>query len=178
MKRNTLFVLCALVGLNAFAQMAGSASSSYKIRNDNPVTGAYNKGYKGFVDITPSLFPYDGIIFGIGAHTTHGYQFSPYFFAGAGIGINYNEDIYVPIFGELRFNLQNPNTHKNTPFIGMRIGIEAVCTGLYIDPFIGYRIPLGNSPTLNIGIGCQLMPLDPWDDELCPFISIHTGIEF
>ncbi len=47
-------------------------------------------GYKGFVDV--------GGAFGVGTYgdglvsvsSTHGYQFNPYFFLGAGVGVNYH----------------------------------------------------------------------------------------
>jgi len=180
MKRNILFILCALVGLNAFAQMAGSTSKSYKIITENPITSTYETGYKGFVEIGGGI----GNRYTIGAYTTHGYQFSSFLFTGIGIGVEgaiSDSDIrkvFIPIFGELRLNMRNPNTHKNTPFIGTRIGYNMVTDGergVYFNLFTGYRIPLTYLLAFNFNVGYQL---HGGDSELRHLAFVHIGIEF
>ena len=75
----------------------------FKQYNNNPT---YDKtGYKGFIDF--------GGVIGIGnrgdgaiaVSTTHGYQFNPYFFFGAGIGIEYHmnwETFFIPVFADIK----------------------------------------------------------------------------
>lgn len=88
--------------------------------------------------------------FNIGAQISAGYQFTPYWFAGIGSGINYmdNESGYViPLFAQVRFNLFNK---KCTPFVDykigslvatssrMELGNESVSGGFYNAISVGY----------------------------------------
>ena len=62
-------------------------------------------GYKGFFDVGGGIGIRDfgDNIFSIS--TSHGYQFSPYFFLGAGIGVEYHtkwEATFMPIFADMR----------------------------------------------------------------------------
>ncbi len=37
--------------------------------------------------------------------TTHGYQFNPYFFLGAGVGVNYHfnwSTVFIPVYADAR----------------------------------------------------------------------------
>ena len=89
----------------------------FKQYNNNPT---YDKtGYKGFIDF--------GGVIGIGnrgdgaiaVSTTHGYQFNPYFFFGAGIGIEYHmnwETFFIPVFADIKTYFLNKNI---SPFLGL-----------------------------------------------------------
>ena len=115
----------------------------FKQYNNNPT---YDKtGYKGFIDF--------GGVIGIGnrgdgaiaVSTTHGYQFNPYFFFGAGIGIEYHmnwETFFIPVFADIKTYFLNKNI---SPFLGLKAGYSVYDgKGCYINPHIG--VTLSSSP--------------------------------
>ncbi len=122
----------------------------------------YKKGYKGFVDFGGSLgvFDYD-IAASVGVFTSHGYQCSSYFFIGAGLGLSYIYDwsdgypVELPLFAEMRVNLRNPNYKKNTPYLGLRGGVDLANITPYLNLFWGYRWPR-KSTALNLNVGYEL----------------------
>lgn len=117
--------------------------------NNNPT---YDKtGYKGFIDF--------GGVIGIGnrgdgaiaVSTTHGYQFNPYFFFGAGIGIEYHmnwETFFIPIFADIKTYFLNKNI---SPFLGLKAGYSVYDgKGCYINPHIG--VALSSSPRFGMNL--------------------------
>lgn len=111
----------------------------FKQYNNNPT---YDKtGYKGFIDF--------GGVIGIGnrgdgaiaVSTTHGYQFNPYFFFGAGIGIEYHmnwETFFIPVFADIKTYFLNKNI---SPFLGLKAGYSVYDgKGCYINPHIGVTL--------------------------------------
>lgn len=118
-------------------------------------------GYKGFVDF--------GYIFDLDncradrleLTTSHGYQFNPYFYLGAGVGIDYYTDaslFAVPIFANIRIT---PLKRRVTPYIDAKIGYSTIdVEGLYFTPTVGCRIGLSESAGLNIGLGYSLQQSD------------------
>ena len=88
------------------------------------------------------------------AFLTLGYQLGPYFYLGAGVGVNgmnggpvYDDDhtklrgTYVPLYGNLRVNFSKK---KNTPFIEGKLGYgvggttDAVGGGIFAGGAVGY----------------------------------------
>ncbi len=199
MKRIIFLTITALLALNAFGQMAGGASKKY--RSSNNSTQVYNRGYKGFVEVGGSVGAHieehwDGYdithtetLGTFGAYTSHGYQFSSYFFAGAGIGLEYSNDVILPLFAELRCNILNPNQHKYTPFVGARAGCNLIGdSGFWGNIFAGYRFPLQKSLAFNLSVGYQFHTYS-WKingggdtsnyyDGLDQTCSIRVGLEF
>ena len=127
----------------------------FKQYNNNPT---YDKtGYKGFIDF--------GGVIGIGnrgdgaiaVSTTHGYQFNPYFFFGAGIGIEYHmnwETFFIPVFADIKTYFLNKNI---SPFLGLKAGYSVYDgKGCYINPHIG--VTLSSSPRfgMNLTIGYNM----------------------
>jgi sRNA-binding regulator protein Hfq len=159
----------------------------FKQYNNNPT---YDKtGYKGFIDF--------GGVIGIGnrgdgaiaVSTTHGYQFNPYFFFGAGIGIEYHmnwETFFIPVFADIKTYFLNKNI---SPFLGLKAGYSVYDgKGCYINPHIG--VTLSSSPrfgmNLTIGYNMQKAKINDRPKNIKNYkdnmaingISIKLGFEF
>lgn len=101
-----------------------------------------SRGYQGYVDIGCSV----GLVNWSGCNafslsTSHGYQFNPYLFIGAGIGIDYYRELettMLPIFADLKVNFIKNDI---TPFFRARLGYSLIDgTGVYFNPTIGVDI--------------------------------------
>lgn len=143
-------------------------------------------GYRGFVDF--------GFTKGLGDSgenrfeltTSHGYQFTPYFFTGAGLGIHYYMDMwwndenipFIPLFIDLRGNLMQGSI---VPFIGLKGGYSLVVddglygVGLYAAPSVGVKYMLSETFALNLSLGYSYQQDE--DDNISG-ISIKIGAEF
>lgn len=129
------------------------------------------RGYRGFADWTNRINHHSDIYwsktyYNPGISTSHGYQFNPWLFAGAGIDITLSDIGYLKhhaysldnrvlsIFAEGRTDLQ---FGKFTPFTDIRLGWNACETGtVYFSPTIGYRFNWGRKVGINVGIGYTL----------------------
>lgn len=125
-----------------------SARKSNHISSNN--NSGNNTGYKGFIDAGYTIGMRNFGTDRAELSTSHGYQFNPYIYTGAGIGIHYYIDSEVwalPIFGHIRANILDK---KTSPYIEFKIGysITEDVKGLYISPSIGCKI---NS--LNVSVG-------------------------
>lgn len=134
-------------------------------------------GYKGFVDLGYTLGVGDWGMDRLEVSTSHGYLFSPYFYAGVGIGVHYyfdSEECTLPIFAHVRSNLLN---NRNSPYIDFRIGYTPTETaqGLYMAPSVGYKIG-----SFNVSLGYVMQKVSIYDDwsENCGGFSIKVGFEF
>lgn len=115
------------------------------------------KGYKWFIDA--------GAAVGVGTYgngavtmsTTHGYQFNPYFYAGAGLALEYHtgwEKVFVPIYINGRVNFM---TSRVTPFFDMKLGYSAFDgSGFYMSPSAGVTISFSQKLALNVGLGYNM----------------------
>lgn len=146
------------------------------------------KGYRGFVDANVDL-SFNQSVYGettivyYGVSTSHGYQFNPHLFVGAGLmlerhhPVSHNFGCEFPIFAHARTDWQI----GRFPLYGdIRIG--GVILGydrLYISPTVGYRLNLGGRSNLNFGIGLNLRGYR-WGDEssIHPQLAIRAGIDF
>lgn len=137
-----------------------------------------SRGYRGFADWSNSItretiWSYtDGTnhvtvkdnLFFTGFSTSHGYQFSPNFYLGAGLGIEKNSkyDEWIgPVFIDVRTDQE---FGKFTPFADLRIGM---CGGIYLSPSVGYRFNWGRKVGINIAAGYTLRgyKVDVYDFE-------------
>lgn len=119
------------------------------------------RGYRGFVEWsnnlrtdyvwdyenrTPTLYT--------GLATSHGYQFNPWLFVGAGIDIEHCSKIdssIIAAFVEGRTDLKFGNF---TPFGDVRLGYNmASGGGVFFSPGVGYRFNWGRKMGINLGIG-------------------------
>lgn len=140
-------------------------------------------GYRGFADFSYTLGVGD---FGknhdrVNLLTSHGYQFTPHFFAGIGIGVNYfydDEAWNLPVFAHFRSDILNNDI---TPFIDLRVGYSAIdVKGFYLNPSIGCRFSVSDNMALNVGIGYTLQKADYiyFDKQNCGGIDFRFGIDF
>ena len=122
------------------------------------------RGYRGFIDWNNSITTYEVWYPGnsmtyyyTGVATSHGYQFNPYLFIGAGLSIDYchrDGSIEVPLFlqarGDLKFG-------RFTPFLDLRGGYTLTDGGGWnLSPTIGYRFNWGRKVGINVGVGLLL----------------------
>lgn len=119
------------------------------------------KGYRGFIDWSNSLGTVDIWYPGntettlyTGLSTSHGYQFNPWLFVGAGIGLERCGKIdswLAPAYLQGRTDLQ---FGRFTPFGDIRLGYNlSQGGGLYFSPSIGYRFNWGRKMGINLGVG-------------------------
>ena len=120
------------------------------------------KGYRGFVDGQIAIASGKYGFSRYGVSTTHGYQFSPWFFAGVGYEyylfkeqLDQNFSTHT-IFGDVHLDFLKSNY---TPFFDLRAGYNTGKNmGMMVSPSAGVRIALGKrSPlALNLGVGYSL----------------------
>lgn len=152
---------------------------------DNPRD---RKGYRGFVEIggVAGTGDYGDGVFAL--QTSHGYQFSPHFFLGGGLGIDYHfdwETVFVPIFADLRVYFMD---NWITPLLGMKIGYSPFDgSGFYFNPSVGASFAVTNRSAvyLTLGYNLQKSEIYFWNSYLSftekatiGGISIKLGVEF
>lgn len=146
-------------------------------------------GYKGFIDFgyTFDLSDYDAAK--IEFMTSHGYQFSPYFYLGAGIGLHYYtgiEDISVPLFANVRANMMTGNV---TPFVDGKIGYSlGEVDGFYFSPSLGCRIAVAERTGINLSLGYVMQCADIYyygwgyiwgiKTKVVSGLSLKIGVDF
>ena len=134
------------------------------------------QGYKGFIDLGYTIGAGDWGVDRIELTTSHGYQFNPYLYIGAGVSANYYYDAELfglPFFAHARANLIN---NSISPYIDFKIGYSIIdIEGFYMSPSIGCKIK-----SFNIGVGYVLQTADVYYDwsENIGGISIKLGFEF
>lgn len=129
------------------------------------------RGYRGFAEWTNRIYrmnygSHSNTHYSPGIATSHGFQFNPWIFVGAGIdytlddtnflnGHHYQPDNYLlSLFAEGRTDLQ---FGKFTPFADVRLGWNASTNGtFYFSPSIGYRFNWGRKVGINVEIGYTL----------------------
>lgn len=135
-------------------------------------------GYKAIVDLGYTVGTGDFGVDRIELSTSFGYQFNPYFYAGAGLAANYYYDADVfglPIFAHVRGNILNNNI---TPFVDFKIGYSPLkdAKGLYLSPSVGCKI---NSLNVSLGYTLQKASEDYYGITInCGGISFKVGYEF
>lgn len=171
-------MLCAIVAFGASAQK--------------------EKGFRSFIDfgytysltdiqtISSSRTTTDKASDRFMATYTGGYQFSPAFFVGVGAGASYwysssaasqtSEKIGVPIFANARYEMRTDS--KFSYFIDVRAGYSVVdISGMYIAPYVGARLALGENFGLNLGIGYELQKIKDVDGTLSG-LAVKLGVDF
>jgi hypothetical protein len=125
------------------------------------------KGYRGFIDGQASFGSGKYGFTRYGISTTHGYQFKPWLFVGAG----YEYYLFIDqiakkysthtLFGNLRVDFLKSNID---PFIDLRAGYNmGKHMGLMISPSIGIRFALGKETPLaiNASVGYTFQSVKP-----------------
>ena len=120
------------------------------------------RGYRGFIDWSSSIRNDDWLFgkttsFYTGFATTHGYQFNPRLFVGAGLDYEYCSKItssIAALFAHARTDLK---FGAYTPFGEVRLGYNvAHGGGVYFSPAIGYRFNWGRKMGINAALGMTL----------------------
>ena len=161
-----------------------TVSQSFK-RTTN---GYRTVGYRGFIEVGGGFgvgYAGDGVF---SFQTSHGYQCTPYFYLGAGVGLDVHfgyEAIFMPIFANIRTNFLN---RPITPFFDAKIGYSVVDgMGLYFNPNFGVSFGLNKKAALNLGIGYNMQMADvyyydgyysDYYREIIGTICFKLGVEF
>ena len=136
--------------------------------------GTIQKGYHGFADVGYDYCISDLAPATISVTTSHGYQFSPFVFLGAGIGFDFtgsaeysgeikditgypyekrDATVDIPLFFNGRFNFTKT---KAVPFIDLRAGAYVNNEGgYYINAMLGCRISLSDNSGLSFSVGVK-----------------------
>lgn len=146
-------------------------SNSFNNRSGN------DTGYKGFIDLGYTIGTGDWGVDRIELSTSHGYQFNPYLYVGAGVAANYYLDAEVvglPIFAHVRGNILD---NSISPYIDFRIGYSPLedVQGLYMAPSVGCKIY-----SFNVSVGYVMQKVEAYwgDSENCGGFSLKVGFEF
>ena len=135
-----------------------------KNRNKNGIgKSPRTNGYRGFVELGGGFGVGDGDgIFSF--QTSHGYQFNPYFYLGAGMGIDYHFDwstVFMPIFANIRTNFLNKSI---TPFFDAKIGYSPFDgKGVYFNPSLGVSFGVNKRTALNFSFGYNMQIAKTYD---------------
>lgn len=125
------------------------------------------KNYKGYVDAGYSIGIGDYNFGRVEINTSHGYQFSPYFFLGAGVGVHFmpsyetsgmdipldvrDSKVDIPVFVNIRSHFSKG---KLTPFADLKGGTYITNDGeLYVIASVGIRDALNDKQGLSLSLG-------------------------
>ncbi|MDE5796601.1 MAG: outer membrane beta-barrel protein [Muribaculaceae bacterium] len=184
--------------------MLAAAAAAFGAKARQPETG-----YRGFIEWSndyrtqkPFLGPDSHInTLYTGFSTSHGYQFNPWLFVGAGIEYEYCSKLKEHVFIPFVHGRVDMLFGKFTPFGEVRVGYNLVDNmgdkGFYFSPNIGYRFNWGRKVGINIGAGVSVLlnKVDSYDMVVDPngyvmyhkvdshyekkaFFSFRIGIDF
>lgn len=180
-----IIIILAIVGfaLPSYPQFASDRFSDMRESN-----GWLDKGYRGFVELGGGGAEGGGSFF---INTTHGYQFSEWFFAGAGIGYLYTEteyyhnnhyDSYTCDLFEYYadFRLTIPTHSRFYPFADFKLGgvaggVAGDGIDIYINAELGARFALNHTLGLSLGVYCNYVGYDCADS---PILGVALGFDF
>lgn len=152
-------------------------------------------GYKGFVEggFTAGLGNWN--LHRVEVLTSHGYEFSPYFFAGAGTGFQYYtlpESFMIPIYADFRSTLLPGR--KISPTVGLKLGytldvMDGVAgMGLFASPTVGVRCAVRSRNAVRFELGYAVQQEEasvsiPWLGTFVEHVNmnglaIRIGYEF
>ena len=132
-------------------------------------------GYRGFVDIgyTAGIEDVTHRMDRAEFVTSHGYQFNPHLFFGAGAGIHYyfdnpghrTETLMIPCFADFRWTILNP---KASPLLGVKAGYSLGTNdnfdgGFYLAPSLGAKFMISKKNEINISACYSIQ----WADNYC-----------
>ncbi|MGM9861094.1 MAG: hypothetical protein ACI30W_00715 [Muribaculaceae bacterium] len=183
-----------LVAAIAIAMAAPMATAQFTTGggSGSSADGDYlpQRGYRGFFDAGYSV----GVGGGTGrieTSTVHGYQFSPYFFAGVGVGFSYFHEGEVwglPIFADFRGEYGNFGTGRVAPFVDFRIGYTPTdISGFYMSPSVGVRYAINSNAGINLSLGYTMQKCEYYfsyggyygeGTANCGGFTIRLGIDF
>lgn len=153
------------------------------------------RGYRGFLEFNMDFYkhfdyyPYGHIDPIYAISTSHGYQFNPHFFLGAGLMFQNCHEMQGIINFPLFIQGRTDWTFGKVPlFLDLRLGgtifgsLNDEDDRLLIVPTVGYRLNWGRRTCANFAIGISLHGCD--DSSMMthitfhPLPSIRIGLEF
>ncbi len=169
--KKLLIIIIAIIGFTApsYSQFASDRYSD--VRDE----GWLKKGYRGFVELGGggcAEFA-DGSFF---INTTHGYQFSEWIFAGAGLGyLGGCYDDLFEFYGDMRVTV--PTNSRFYPFADFKLGgaTHGDTRSVYINGELGVRFALNETFGLSLGVYCNYV-----DDSFAhaPILGGAVGFDF
>ena len=112
--------------------------------------------YRGFIDAGYSIGVGDYEFGRFEVNTSHGYQFNPYFFLGAGAGLHFmssyeTKDMDIPVFANIRCNFSKK---KVSPFVDVKGGTYVTNNGgLYVNASAGCRFAINEKQAVSLAVG-------------------------
>lgn len=159
--------------------------SSLQLNNNS---GIASRGYKGFVETGYSLGTGDCSVNRFEISTSHGYQFNPYLFLGAGLGISYYDEsnlTAIPVFVDFRTNFIK---NKITPIAGIKFGYSSGdLEGFYGCIDLGVRFGMSGKKAMTVKLGYTSQNLEveryssfynPTTTVEAEAVSLKVGFEF
>ncbi len=191
-QKNWHYIDCIVLLLHCIGR--GVASSKGGTVLNSAESNSRPKGYRGRVEAGEITDIADGGIYaGFSVSTTHGYQFTPDFFLGAGIGLDYHHGlrtVFMPIFVNLRGYFTDK---RKTPFVDLKIGYSPINkTGLYLSPSVGLSFGRSKKCAFNLSIGYNMQQyrfyyreyygygyaVEYQNKKLLNGVSLKFGVEF
>ena len=126
-----------------------------------------NGCYRGFIDAGYSIGVGDYEFGRFEVNTSHGYQFNPYFFLGAGAGLHFmssyetkdmdipldvrDSQVDIPVFANIRCNFSKK---KVSPFVDVKGGTYVTNNGgLYVNASAGCRFAINEKQAVSFAVG-------------------------
>ena len=112
--------------------------------------------YKGSIEGGRTLHTDDmGLFSTTDIYTTHGFQFNPYLYVGAGAGIRLGDSYTaIPIYADVNYTMLKK---KVSPFIDAKIGYSLLdASGFYMNPGVGVNWNFYK------GLSVNANPCDDW----------------
>lgn len=123
--------------------------------------------YRGFVDAGYSIGVGDYDFGRFEVNTTHGYQFNPYLFLGAGVGLHFmssyktsdmeipldvrDSKVDIPVYANVHCNFSKK---KVAPFVDVKGGTYVTNNGgLYVNASVGCRVAINEKQAVNVSVG-------------------------
>ena len=130
--------------------------------------------YRGYVDAGYSIGIGDYEFGRFEVNTSHGYQFNPYIFLGAGVGLHFmpsyetpgmnipldvrDSKVDIPVFANIRCNFSKK---KVTPFVDVKGGTYINNNGgLYANASVGCRFAINKKQAVSVAVGYALEELE------------------
>ncbi len=183
MKRYLFLILVLLSTVTAFSQTTkgfrGMFNVGYTVGNS--ITEVYSSSYGNQY--------YDDSTNRITFKLIGGYQLSPAFFVGAGVGMNYctyAEEFAIPIFADVRYDLRTRS--RFSFFANVQIGYSVnYIEGFNMQPSVGVRYALNDRLGLSLGIGYEIQSFDMGGESMSSYnykegnangFAVQLGFEF
>ena len=123
--------------------------------------------YRGYIDAGYSIGVGDYEFGRFEVNTSHGYQFNPYFFLGAGAGLHFmssyetkdmdipldvrDSQVDIPVFANIRCNFSKKMV---SPFVDVKGGTYVTNNGgLYVNASAGCRFAINEKQAVSLAVG-------------------------